>query len=132
MKNKVKNAPDDIPGRIPGRLRDLSVKVLDSYEFEWLEIIGRNRTQRLTDCRHLLMSFFSWHSGLSLIEIGEIFGGRDHGTVIHARKKIAKLVDTNPDVAEFIFALEEAYGFQAPSDRRTRLTPEAIFNLPNS
>jgi chromosomal replication initiator protein len=36
-------------------------------------------------------------TGLSLVAIGQAYGGRDHGTVIHARKTVGNQmeVDTN-------------------------------------
>lgn len=35
---------------------------------------------------------------MSLPKIGEIFGGRDHTTVIHAHEKIKKDLKTNPEL----------------------------------
>ena len=38
-------------------------------------------------------------NGTTLKKIGEIMGGRDHTTVMHARDKIADLIQTDPRVA---------------------------------
>lgn len=35
---------------------------------------------------------------MPLISIGQLFGGRDHTTVIHARDKIAEEIKTNPRI----------------------------------
>jgi len=42
----------------------------------------------------------------SLMEIGEAFGGRDHGTVIHACKKITDQIDKEPGLKETIARIE--------------------------
>ena len=39
---------------------------------------------------------------MSLPKIGEIFGGRDHTTVIHAHEKIKKDLKTNPELQSTI------------------------------
>ncbi len=35
--------------------------------------------------------------GLSLVQIGEVFGGRDHSTVIHSIKKVEEDMASDPD-----------------------------------
>jgi chromosomal replication initiator protein len=42
----------------------------------------------------------------SLMEIGEAFGGRDHGTVIHACKKVGEKIDGEPGLKETIARIE--------------------------
>ena len=42
----------------------------------------------------------------SLVEIGEAFGGRDHGTVIHACRKVQERMDTEPPLRETVRLLE--------------------------
>ena len=38
----------------------------------------------------------------SLVEIGEAFGGRDHGTVIHAVKKVRERIELDGETSERI------------------------------
>ena len=42
----------------------------------------------------------------SLMEIGDAFGGRDHGTVIHAVKKVEKQIDTDRSVRDTVDLLD--------------------------
>jgi len=42
----------------------------------------------------------------SLMEIGEAFGGRDHGTVIHACKKVNQRIDLETGLKETVGRLE--------------------------
>jgi chromosomal replication initiator protein len=37
---------------------------------------------------------------MSLPEIGDAFGGRDHTTVLHAQRKIKALLQTDPKIKE--------------------------------
>ena len=37
---------------------------------------------------------------MSLPEIGDAFGGRDHTTVLHAQRKIGELLKTDPKIKE--------------------------------
>ena len=39
---------------------------------------------------------------LPLVSIGQIFGGRDHTTIIHARDKIAALIKENAETAKAV------------------------------
>ena len=45
-------------------------------------------------------------TGLSLSEIGEQMGGRDHSTVIHAYKKIEKKLVNNVELKQIINQIE--------------------------
>jgi chromosomal replication initiator protein len=40
------------------------------------------------------------------MEIGEAFGGRDHGTVIHACRKVGGKIESEPGLKESIERLE--------------------------
>ena len=42
---------------------------------------------------------------MSLPDIGEAFGGRDHTTVLHACRKVALLRNTNTDITRDINSL---------------------------
>lgn len=57
------------------------------------QIVGRARQHQLTEARHIAMYFTGIYSPhLSLPQVGRIFGGRDHTTVLHARHKVAERV----------------------------------------
>lgn len=55
--------------------------------FKWNEIISPRRYKNLVAERQVLMWLTKKHTGLSLPQIGRLFGGRDHSTVLHAVRK---------------------------------------------
>jgi chromosomal replication initiator protein len=52
------------------------------------DLVSKSRSRPLTTARHIAMYIMRECTGLSLVKIGEIFGGRDHTTVLHGIKKI--------------------------------------------
>lgn len=50
------------------------------------------------------------HAGLPLKVIGEFFGGRDHGTVIHAVKRLPEILTYCPDFAGSVHKLRSSLG----------------------
>jgi chromosomal replication initiator protein len=56
------------------------------------ELRGSSRTQQIARARQIAMYLCRERTGLSLPKIGELFGNRDHSTVIHACRKIAELM----------------------------------------
>ena len=53
-------------------------------------LLGRSRRQPEAFARQLAMALCYRMTHLSLMDVGAIFGGRDHGTVIHAGKVVDK------------------------------------------
>ncbi len=66
-------------------------KVIEEFGFSEVELKGRKRTQKLALARQTSMYLIRTILNLSLAEIGEFFGGKDHSTVIHAIDKITNL-----------------------------------------
>jgi chromosomal replication initiator protein len=52
------------------------------------DLMSKSRSRPLTQARHIAMYLTRECTGLSLVKIGEIFGGRDHTTVLHGIKKV--------------------------------------------
>jgi chromosomal replication initiator protein len=52
------------------------------------DLISKSRSRPLTQARHIAMYLMRENTGLSLVKIGEIFGGRDHTTALHGIKKV--------------------------------------------
>jgi chromosomal replication initiator protein len=52
------------------------------------DLLSKSRSRPLTHARHIAMYLMRECTGLSLVKIGELFGGRDHSTALHGIKKV--------------------------------------------
>ena len=64
-------------------------KVAEHYDVGLADITGERRSAKIVFPRQVAMYLARRHTKASLQEIGEAFGGRDHGTVLHACKTIS-------------------------------------------
>lgn len=55
---------------------------------------ARSRKREIVDLRQTWMCLMYKYSGLSLHNIGQLAGGRDHSTVLHAKYKVENMVIT--------------------------------------
>jgi chromosomal replication initiator protein len=58
------------------------------FSLSTADLTSKSRSRPLTQARHIGMYIVRECTGLSLVKIGEIFGGRDHTTVLHGIKKV--------------------------------------------
>lgn len=59
------------------------------------DLIGKKKNKEIVEPRQICMYLICELLDLPLVSIGEIFGGRDHTTVIHAREKVSDLIKEN-------------------------------------
>lgn len=69
--------------------------VAEFYNIKQDELFNKKRTQNIAYPRQIAMFLCRELADLSYPRIGELFGGRDHTTVIHAYEKISKNKETN-------------------------------------
>lgn len=65
-------------------------RVAEYFEIRPSDMTAKRRSQNVVYPRHIAMYLSREMTGLSLPEIGEHFGGRDHTTILHACEKIKK------------------------------------------
>jgi chromosomal replication initiator protein len=58
-------------------------------------LLGRERTREVALPRQVAMYLLREEGGVSLPQIGEFVGGRDHTTVIYACEKVTDLMETD-------------------------------------
>lgn len=81
--------------------------VADFYKLKVAEMYSKRRPASIALPRQIAMYLAKELTQKSLPEIGDLFGGRDHTTVIHAVKKINALRQQNPDINRDIHILEQ-------------------------
>jgi chromosomal replication initiator protein len=80
--------------------------VAEHFDVRLADMTSRRRPASIAFPRQVAMFLSRSLTKGSLVEIGEAFGGRDHGTVIHACKKVSERVIEEPGVKESIARIE--------------------------
>jgi len=74
--------------------------VAEHFKIKISDLLSKKRNRSIARPRQVAMYLAKQLTSLSLPEIGEAFGGKDHTTVLHACKKIAELNENNNDIRE--------------------------------
>jgi chromosomal replication initiator protein len=74
--------------------------VADFYQLKIADLIGKKRTRTIARPRQMAMALAKDLTQQSLPSIGQVFGGRDHTTVMHAHKTIHDLKQTDAKLAQ--------------------------------
>jgi chromosomal replication initiator protein len=74
--------------------------VAQYYKIKVSDLLSKRRNRAIARPRQVAMALSKELTSHSLPEIGELFGGRDHTTVLHACKKVVELSDSNLDIEE--------------------------------
>lgn len=77
-------------------------KISSYYQVSKKELLGKGRTKQTAYARQVAMFLLRTKIGCTLNQVGDILGGRDHSTVIHAVDKVSKLYKDNPNVSKQI------------------------------
>ena len=80
--------------------------VADHYDVRLADMTSRRRPASIAFPRQIAMYLSRSLTKGSLMEIGEAFGGRDHGTVIHACKKVTEMIDAEQGLKETLERIE--------------------------
>jgi chromosomal replication initiator protein len=90
-------------------IENIQKTVADYYKIKVTEMYSKSRTRTVARPRQMAMAIAKELTTLSLPNIGEAFGGRDHTTVLHGYRKIAELrlsdSNTNKDFNALIHIL---------------------------
>jgi chromosomal replication initiator protein len=70
-------------------IEQIQKKVAEHFEVPLADMTGKRRTANIVFPRQVGMYLARRHTKASLQQIGETFGGRDHGTVMHACKTLS-------------------------------------------
>lgn len=91
------------------RLRPIQLisLVAKHYDFKNKDIVGKSRKAELVEARHVAIYLLRDELGLQLTKIGELMGGRDHTTIMHAEEKIRGQFESKQAVREKIMKLRQ-------------------------
>jgi len=97
---------------IPERNKELSVEeiqkfVCNHFNIKLTEIKSSKRSKNLVLPRQIAMYLSRNLTDCSLPLIGEKFGGKDHSTIIHAVKKIEKMIEEDPNMNKILINFKE-------------------------
>jgi len=79
-------------------IENIQKTVADYYKIKVSEMYSKKRTRNVARPRQVAMALAKELTQMSLPDIGEAFGGRDHTTVLHACRKIAELRGTSTEI----------------------------------
>jgi chromosomal replication initiator protein len=95
---------DILPPNRPKQITIPNIKqvVAEHYNIRMQDFEVRNRSRSVAFPRQIAMYLSRELTDSSLPKIGEVFGGRDHTTVLHACEKIAEDIRNDPTFAATI------------------------------
>lgn len=69
--------------------------VCDYFNISYQDIVGKKKSKDIVEPRMIAIYLISELLNLPLVNIGKIFGGRDHTTIMHSRDKITTDMKVN-------------------------------------
>jgi chromosomal replication initiator protein len=87
--------------------KQIAQAVAEYYHISLEAMCGKQRDKHIVMPRQIAMYLIRQETQVSLLEIGQLFGGRDHSTVLHACEKIDRAVNINPTLRREIVAIRE-------------------------
>ena len=88
-------------------VENIQKTVADFYKIKVADMYSKKRPASIARPRQIAMYLAKDMTKKSLPEIGELFGGRDHTTVLHAVRKIGEERSRNPELNQQLHVLEQ-------------------------
>lgn len=95
---------------------DIQKVVCTHYGISKVDMVSERKTREVILPRQIAIYLAKAMTGRSLPEVGRRFGGRDHTTVLHAVKKIQKMVEENPEFAAKVRKIQGQLSFFARNE----------------
>ena len=80
-------------------------KVAEHFDVRLADMTSKRRPANIAFPRQVAMYLARRHTKSSLNEIGDAFGGRDHGTVLHACKTVQDRMGREDQIRQLVFLL---------------------------
>jgi hypothetical protein len=104
-------------------------RVCEHFQVPLTDFLGPRRDAPTVLARHVAYYLATKITVQSLPEIGRRFGGKDHTTILHGSRRIARLIETDSGLADAVDTLTKALkGQDVTADRKkhTKLTPDIV------
>jgi chromosomal replication initiator protein len=88
-------------------IKQIAQAVAEYYHISMDDMCGKQRDKHIVMPRQVAMYLMRQETQASLMEIGAMFGGRDHSTVLHACEKIDHAISLDPSLRREIVAIRE-------------------------
>jgi len=94
-------------GRYAINIEVIQKKVAEHFDIRLADMTSRRRPENIAFPRQVAMFLSRQMTETSLSAIGEAFGGRDHGTVLHACRLVKDRMEVDPNVRQVVSYLEK-------------------------
>jgi chromosomal replication initiator protein len=91
-------------------IEKIQQRVVEYFHVKLDELLSKRRTAEIAFARQIAMYLCRMLTQHSLYEIGLAFGGREHGTVIHACKTVENIMEQDDSVKRSVHYLLRALG----------------------
>ena len=94
-------------GRFTVNIDIIQKKVAEHYDIRLADMTSKRRPENIAFPRQVAMYLSRQMTESSLNTIGEAFGGRDHGTVLHACRLVKDRMQVDPHIRQVVNYLEK-------------------------
>ncbi len=94
-------------GRYSINIDSIQRKVAEHFDLRLADMTSKRRPENIAFPRQIAMFLARQMTESSLNTIGEAFGGRDHGTVLHACRLVKDRMDIDPQIRHVVSYLEK-------------------------
>lgn len=84
---------------------DIISQTANYFRLTFDDLVGRTRTKNVALARQVAMYLAREMTSMSLVDIGEVFGGRDHTTVMHACTKVSDEMQQKQELYNYVIDL---------------------------
>ncbi|GEM_PF-942727 len=96
---------DFLPKRREVSIQRVMELVAKEFGIQTRDLQSRTRVKTIVLPRQIAMFLSRKHTGLSLVQVGGFFGGRDHATVMHSIKRVKRILEEEGDLTDRIHDL---------------------------
>lgn len=94
-------------GRFSVNVEVIQKKVAEQFDIRLADMTSKRRPENIAFPRQIAMYLTRQMTESSLATIGEAFGGRDHGTVLHACRLVKDRMEVDANVRQVVLHLEK-------------------------